>query len=127
MRNPDIAGQIVEFNEKLDDSLDDANFKLDPDGPGIEDFHDTSSDPAYGDGSNTPDDSEYDMSRPKPEADDIDNRDPYIGAQIILDDLNPGNLATFKRRFTDVNSFPANGAYMSHFSNKLLWHFSRHS
>ena len=51
------------------------------------------------------------MSRQKPEIDDIDNMDQYIGAKIVLDQNNPGNLATVKRRVTDFDGRPVGHAH----------------
>ena len=131
LRNPDIKAQVDEFNENLNKRLSDENFQVHDDfyvedfydefdeddinltnyGKSGLDFYSNDNDPAYGDEENTPPDAEYEMSRQKPEIDDIDNMDQYIGAKIVLDQNNPGNLATVKRRVTDFNGRPVGRAH----------------
>ena len=114
LRDRDIANRIEEFDETLRTRLDDTNFKLQGDSDFyMEDFYDDSDDPAYGDGSNTPGDREYDMSAEKQDMDEIDSIDKYIGAQIILDDQHPSNLATVKRRVTGFDGRPVGTAHVN--------------
>ena len=135
LRNPEIKAQVDEFNKKLGERLNDENFRISDDFY-VEDFYDefdadgnnltnygrsgldfylNEDDPAYGDKENTPPDEEYEMSREKPEADDIDDMDKYIGAKIVLDQNNPGNLATavVKRRVTDFSGRPVGRAHIN--------------
>ena len=110
MSNPEIAKQIETFNEALDDRMDDTNFHLEgiPDLEYCEDDFDLPQwDSAYGDF--TPGDAEYGDVKQEglADADDLGPEvyDRYIGAQIILDDNanNGGNIATVKRRTTDLS------------------------
>ena len=108
--DPAISQQIKNFNETLNLRLDDTNFKI----PGMgnfaldEDDYDLPQwDPAYGD--NTPSKAEYGAemeTAPLAEADDLEPEiiDKYIGAKVILDETtnHGGNLATVKRRATDL-------------------------
>ena len=113
MLDPDIAGQIEQFNEKLNARLDDTNHAIEQiDGVSFDYKDDLPQwdawDPAYGDDSTTPTDSEYGnmVQEETKDVDDIDDAtyDKFIGATFRLDDSNNGgNLATVKRRVTDIN------------------------
>ena len=117
--DPAISQQIENFNETLNSRLDDTNFKilgmgnfvLDEDDYGL-----TQWDPAYGD--NTPSKAEYGAeteTAPLAEADDLEPKviEKYIGAKVILDGTtNHGsNLATVKRRATDLEGRSLGSAY----------------
>lgn len=111
MLDNDIATQIESFHNTLSERLDDSNFTL----PSVgnfafdEDHYDLPQwDPAYGD--NTPNDDEYGNemhTTPLEDADDLepDAYDKYIGARVVLDEAtnNGGNIATVKRRATDID------------------------
>lgn len=104
MRNPEIKKQIDEFDRKLNERMDDTNF-TNPEATdfAIQDLEDDQA--AYGDGTQTPGDEEYgDMvkANERPEEDDVDAYDKYIGAEVFLDDRNDGGAkATVKRRVRD--------------------------
>ena len=133
MRHPDIKAQVDVFNDQLAARLTDANFTIKDDFY-VEDFydefddngnnltnygdsginfysHNSQNDPAYGDKENTPLDSEYEMSREKENIEDLESLDKYIGAKMVLDQANPGNLATVRRRATDINGKPIGSAH----------------
>jgi hypothetical protein len=110
LHDPSISTQVEAFNAALTQRLDDSNF----DNPDVAHFHltdetdhllyTTQVDPAYGD--NTPTDEDYgDTMLPdsRPEDDDIDSYDKYIGAEIIIDG---DKRATVKRRMTDFDGRP---------------------
>ena len=113
MLDPDIAGQIEQFNEKLNARLDDTNHAIEQiDGVSFDYKDDLPQwdawDPAYGDDSTTPTDSEYGnmVQEETKDVDDIDDAtyDQFVGATFRLDGSNNGgNLATVKRRVTDIN------------------------
>ena len=110
LHDPAISALVERFNSTLTNRLDDTNF----DNPDIANFHlpdedddilrDGQMDPAYGD--NTPTDEDYGDSmclEERPNDDDIDSYDKYIGAEIILDG---DRRATVKRRMTDFDGRP---------------------
>ena len=125
MNDPDIAQRIEIFNRHMTERLDDTNFT----NPAAEGFPQSDDvillderirdqwqmDPAYGDGTNTPSNSDYGEPPDRPEEDDIDldTYDKLIGAQVLLDD---GMKATVKRRLTNFDGTPIGQAH----SNPLL-------
>ena len=119
LRKPDIAERVEQFNRTLTERLDDTNFQLqtDPNDFYLEDVYD---DPAYGD-SNTPGDGDYNLpSDERPEADEVNTYDKFIGATFLLDPhKSPGNVATkatVLRRAEDQQGRPAGRAH----TNPLL-------
>ena len=121
-----IKSEVDRFTETLNTRLNDDNFRLPGiDGYMLEDVDDEFDlpqwDPAYG--NNTPGDNEYGDMMTEPLADAEDDIDPevydkYIGAKVVLDEgtNSGGNLATVKRRTTDINGRPTGTAH----SNPLL-------
>ena len=121
----DISAQITEFNQNLTKRLDDTNFILMPGNQNFEvddeydDFAAPDDDPAYGD--NTPTEAQYgsmatEFTNVLPDEDEIKEAevyDKYIGVRIVLDeDTNDGgNLATVKRRVTDMHGRPSGTAH----------------
>ena len=108
MLDPDLKKLIDEFDAKVKERLNDANFQ-NPDGTDLymED-EDSAEEQAYGDGSKTPSDAEYGdmLQEERPEADDIDSDayDKFIGAEVNIDVAGEGPLrATVKRRATDYD------------------------
>lgn len=94
--NPNIAAQIKEFDDKLNERLDDANFKLAiPDEYKLLDNFDMPADPAYGTDKTTPSDADYNFGT---EDDDEDpgDLDTFVGAHLIFtpDMNNGGDIAT---------------------------------
>ena len=106
LRNPDIKRKVDEFTTKVNDRLDEENFRLPQfDEFGLIDDWDFPIDPAYGDSKTTPSDDEYNKdgrdSKSNPwqgddTDDDIDNCDPFIGATLKFtrDQNNGGDIAT---------------------------------
>ena len=110
LHDPAISALAESFNSALAQRLDDTNF----DNPDLAYFHLPDEDddilhveqvnPAYGD--RTPTDEDYgDTMHPdiRPNDDEIDSYDKYIGAEIILDG---DKRATVKRRMTDFDGRP---------------------
>ena len=111
MLDPEISTRVTDFNKKLEDRLDDNNFRLEGEDNALA-YLDVDGDlanamdPAYGD--NTPSDEEYgtmgNVKSNDVEEYDEDTYDRYIGAQFRLDDSDDGGrLATVKRRVKDYN------------------------
>ncbi|KAL7525879.1 hypothetical protein ACHAXR_001197, partial [Thalassiosira sp. AJA248-18] len=109
LRNPDVKRQVDTFNERLEEQLNDDNFHL----PANDyDFYldDLYDDTAYGDASNTPTDEEYELPEDRPEANDVESYDKFIGATFLLDpnknDANVGTKAKVIKRATDYLGNP---------------------
>lgn len=94
LKNPDVKRQVDTFNKRFEERLNDDNFHL----PANDyDFYldDLYDDTAYGDASNTPTDEEYKMPEDRPEADDVDSYDKFIGATFLIDpNKNDANVGT---------------------------------
>jgi len=114
MLNPVIAEQVETFDKSLTNRLNDENHLIE--GMDSITYNDDSDlpqwndeDPAYGDDSTTPTVDEYGNTIPNESKDvediDSDTYDQYIGATYKLDEAtnNGGNLATVKRRATDIH------------------------
>ena len=121
--DPNISQQIEDFNERVNDRLDDTNFKLSNDEGGftlVDEYDLPQWDSAYGDNITTPTDAEYGGNPDDVPMKDIDDIEPetydkYIGAKIILneDQNNGGNIATIKHRATDDYGRPIGQAHMN--------------
>ena len=83
-----VKQQVQKYDNAINNRLKDANFVNSENAPYY--LVDDETDPAYGDGSNTPSDAEYGnmTSRPEqPEQDDINNKtyNKYVGAEVEID------------------------------------------
>ena len=117
----DIKQQIDEFNERLNERMDDTNFKIKHDEGGftlVDEYDLPQWDSAYGDHESTPTDAEYGGNPDDVPLKDIDDIEPetydkYIGARVILNEEqnNGGNIATIKRRATDDYGRPIGQAH----------------
>ena len=104
MRDPDIRQRVEQFNQRLAQRLDDTNFEINPDrNPDdvyVDDIDETADVPEAND---------------RPEADEVDDYDKWIGATFLLDPLrNPDNTATRARvvqRRTDPFGNPIGKAH----------------
>lgn len=112
MLDPEISTRVTDFNKKLEDRLDDNNFRLEGEDNALA-YLDVDGDlanamdPAYGD--NTPSDEEYgtmgNVKSNDVEEYDEDTYDRYIGAQFRLDNSDDGGrLATVRRRVKDFKT-----------------------
>ncbi len=110
LRNPEVMQRVDDFNNRLHVRLDDTNFVLA--GGDIDEYYpnDVYDIPIQGDTKNG--DANTDE---RPEADDIDSYDKFIGATFILDPLkSPDNVATRAtviRRKTDHLGNPLGKAH----------------
>jgi hypothetical protein len=106
-----IARRLKDFQEQLNERLDDAGFVIDNvfDNENVLQDEDLNVDPAYGDGSKTPTDEEYRMhTKPpeRPDEDEIESEayDKYIGAEMLVDfGVEGQKRATVKQRVRDFD------------------------
>ncbi|KAL7529744.1 hypothetical protein ACHAXR_003132, partial [Thalassiosira sp. AJA248-18] len=113
LRNPDIKRQVDTFNERLEDRLNDDNFHL----PAND--HDFYLDDMY---MTQPTGTQYETPEDRPEADDVESYDKFIGATFLLDpnknknDVNIGTRAKAVKHATDYQGNPIGRAH----NNRLL-------
>ncbi len=94
--NPSIATQVKEFDDKLNERLNDTNFKLaTPDEYKLLENFDMPADPAYGTDDTTPNSADYDFGV-EDDSEDPGDLDTFIGAHLVFtsDQNNGGDIAT---------------------------------